>query len=543
MLWPVGLMVSMLIVYVSYIAAWLVGRNHITHAWSIGAMLILQIIASASAFVRADTAISGDAAKPNNPVVTAIQVVLFSVVPLAICVFATRQLLFDQVDLVAGHVPGGDHGSHVGLVFGITEWGPGYVRSPLILHGYPSGIHNLVAHIAMSSSSFTSNHLFQSFLFSSWFDRIQFAAFLQLSAFIAMSFWKKLNWQKVIAGNVVIVALLSIDGVVQYLLWEGNTTSLGAIWIALTLFVSQRRNVPSFALWSLVVGAAMMVVYQILVIPYLVVSLVVFSPKKIRVWLLMLLPAVIVVVLYGPQGGNGAVFKTLLLPGMLLLPDYGLIALGSILLIATSLLLRSIKQSHVFAMDKWYIIPSAVSTALMSALLYRLNDSSLPYYSLKLLWHWQLVALPIVAGYLIYLLMHGLQKSSPTRQWVLAGCMAAVMLLVSVSGDRNPTHGLRHENGKWFADGLNQIDANDWSRRIIAFSVSKAHYGANRALETVSLTPLPNSLKMYLGIKEICKFVRDENIEEIITTRVDKKNLIRAGCPVNGIVYIEGQLD
>jgi hypothetical protein len=536
-------MISMLIIYTSYAFTWLVGKNQITQTWSIGAMLILQIIASASAFLRADKAISGDAVKSNNPVFTAIQVVLFSVVPLAICVFATRQLLFDQVNLVAGHVPGGDHGSHVGLVFGITEWGPGYVRSPLVLQGYPSGIHNLVAHIALSSSSFTSNHFFRSFLFSSWFDRIQFAAFLQLSAVVAVRYWKKLNWQTVIAGNVVIVALLSIDGVVQYLLWAGNTTSLGAIWIALTLFVSQRRNVPSFALWSLIVGAAMMIVYQILVIPYLVVSLVVFSPKKLRVWLLMLLPAVIVVVLYGPQGGDGAVFKTLLLPGMLLLPDYGLIALGLLLLIATSLLLRSKKHSQVFAMDVWYIIPFAVSTALMSGLLYRLNDSSLPYYSLKLLWHWQLVVLPIVTGYLIYLLMHGLQKSSPTRQWVLAGSMAAVMLLVSVSGDRDPTHGLRHENGKWFADGINQIDANDWSRRIIAFSVFEAHYGANRALETVSQTPLPYSLKLYGGVKEICKFVRDENIEEIITTRVDINLLIRAGCPANEVVYIEGQLE
>lgn len=543
-LWPVGLMVSMLIIYVSYVAAWLVGRNHITHAWSIGAMLILQIIASASAFVRADTAISGDDAKRNNPVVTAIQVVLFSVVPLAICFFATRQLLFDQVNLVAGHVPGGDHGSHVGRVFDITEWGPGAIKSPLILQGPRSGIPNLVAHVALSSSSFTSNHFFQAFLFSSWFDRIQFAALLQLSAFVAVRYWKEVNWQSIIAGNVVIVTLLSIDGFVKYLLWAGNTTSLGASWIALTLFVPHTKTMRKFARWSIVVGAAMLLVYQILLIPYLVILLVALTPQKLRVWVSVLLPVVIVAVMYGPKGVGGYVFGTLLTPSMLMPPNFELLAIVTILILISSCFLLFAKEySQIFAMDKWYLIPSAVSTALIGALLYRLNESTFPYYALKLLWHWLLIALPIMAGYLIFQLMHGLRNSLPTRQMVLAGSMAAVMLLVSVSGDRDPTHGLRHENGKWFADGLNQIDANESSRRIIAYSFFEAHYGANRAVENISLTPLPYTLKMFGGIDEICEFVRKEQVEEIITTRVDKKFLIRAGCPVNGIVYIEGQLE
>ena len=103
-------------------------------------------------------------------------------------------------------------------------------------------------------------------------------------------------------------------------------------------------------------------------------------------------------------------------------------------------------------------------------------------------------------------------------------------------------HGLHHDNGKWFADGLNQIDTNDSRHRIIAFSALQGHYGANRALEAITLTPLPRALNMFGGIEEICRFVRVRGIDEILVSPIDKNLLIRAGCPEIGITYIEGQL-
>ena len=543
LLWPVGLMICMLIIYGSYVFAWLVGRTHITATWSIGALLVLQLIASTSAFIRAKRTVINDSEMLGNIVITTTQVFLFSVVPLAICFFATRQLLFDQINLVAGHVPGGDHGSHVGLVFGITEWGSGAVHSPLSLQGYPSGIHNLVAHIVLSSSRFTSGHYFRAFLFSSWFDRIQFAAYVQLSAVVAVRYWRKISWGSVIAGNLVIIVLLSIDEAVNYLLWAGNTTSLGAIWIALVLVAVHQQSVVKFVAWSIIVGAAMMVIYQILVIPFVVISLVAISPKKFRMWLLVLLPVAIVAVLYGPKSGGGSVFATLLLPGKVLRPNFELMTIVSILLLVSSwFLLRSKEDSQVFSKDAWYLIPSAVSTVLISALLYRLNNSSLPYYSLKILWHWMLIAIPILASYFIYSLMQGMRQSSRSRQIILVASLTVVVLVVSMSGGRDPMHGLHHDNGKWFADGLNQIDTNDSRHRIIAFSALQGHYGANRALEAITLTPLPRALNMFGGIEEICRFVRVRGIDEIIVSPIDKNLLIRAGCPEIGITYIEGQL-
>jgi len=543
LLWPVGLMICMLVIYGSYVFAWLVGRTHITQTWSIGAFLMLQLIASASAFIRSNWTVVDDFEKLGNIVKTTIKVFLFSIVPLAICFFATRQLLFDQINLVAGHVPGGDHGSHVAYVFGVTEWGYGYVRSPLILRGYPLGIHNLVAHIVLSSSRFTSGHYFRAFLFSSWFDRIQLAAFIQLSAFVAVRYWKKVSWGSIVAGNLVVITLLSIDGVVGYLLWEGNTTSLGAVWIALTLLVIRWRKISTFALWGIALGAAMMIVYQILVIPYIVISLIAMSPKKLRVLLSVFLPVAVVAVLYSPKSGGGSVFAALIVPGLVLRPNFSLIAIVSILLLVASWLIsRSKEHVQVFDLDAWYLIPSAVSTVLISALLYRLNSSSLPYYSLKILWHWLLIAIPILASYFIYLLVQGLRQSSRSRQIILVASLTVVVLVVSMSGGRDPMHGLHHENGKWFADGLNQIDTNDSRHRIIAFSALQGHYGANRALEAITLTPLPNVLNVLGGIEEICDFVREKKVNEIIVSPIDKDLLIRAGCPDIGITYIEGQL-
>jgi hypothetical protein len=178
----------------------------------------------------------------------------------------------------------------------------------------------------------------------------------------------------------------------------------------------------------------------------------------------------------------------------------------------------------------------------MSALLYRLNNSSLPYYSLKLLWQWLLIAIPILASYVVYFAMQGLRQSSRSRQNFLVGSVVITTLVVSMSGGRDPMHGLHHENGKWFADGLNQIDTNDSRHRIIAFSALQGHYGANRALEAITLTPLPNVLNVLGGIEEICDFVREKNVNEIIVSPIDKDLLIRAGCPEVGITYIEGQL-
>jgi hypothetical protein len=441
-------------------------------------------------------------------------------------------------------VPGGDHGSHVGLVFGITEWGYGAVHSPLSLQGYPSGIHNLVAHIVLSSSRFSSGHYFRAFLFSSWFDRIQFAAFIQLSAFVAVRYWKKVSWGSVIAGNAVVVFLLSVVRVVDYVLWTGNTTSLGAIWIALVLLAVHQQSVVKFVVWNIIVGAAMMVVYQILVIPFVVISLIAMSPKKLRMWLLVLVPVAIVAALYGPKGPDGSVFGTLLIPGGLLPPDYGLMTMVSILLLVSFwFLLRSKEHSRVFNKDAWYLIPSAVSTVLISALLYRLNDSSLPYYSLKLLWHWLLIAIPILASYFIYSLMQGIRQSSQSRQIILVASLSVLVLVVSMSGGRDPMRGLNHENSRWFADGLNQIDTNNASHRIIAYSDFYSSYGPNRALEAITMTPLPKTLRRFGSIKkEVCQFVREEKVNEIIVSPIDKDLLIRAGCPEVGITYIEGQL-
>ena len=543
LLWPVGLMICMLIIYASYVCAWLVGRTNITQTWSIGALLVLQVIASTSTFARTKQRLVNDVENLDNNFFTAVRALLFSIIPLAICLFATRQLLFDQINLVAGHVPGGDHGSHVGLVFGITEWGYGAVRSPFALQSYPSGIHNLVAHIVLSSSQFTSGQFFRAFLFSSWFDRIQLAAVIQLFACVAVRYWKRISWGAVIVGNVVIIAVISINRVVDYLLWSGNTTSLGALWIALVVLVIPRRTIATFALWNVVIGAAMMVVYQILVIPFVVISLIAMSPKKSRLHLSLLLPVIIVAVLHGPKNGSGSVFRVLLLPGGVLRPDFGVMIFVSILLLVSSwLLLRSKENSRVFALDAWYLIPSAISTGLISALLYRLNRSSLPYYSLKLLWHWLLIAIPVLASYLISFLMQGLQQSSRGRRFILVGGLIFAAVVVSTTGGRDPTNGLHHKNGRWFADGLNQIDTDNSRRRIIAFSALEGHYGANRALETISVTPLPRSLNMFGGITEVCQFVRTSGVDEIIVSPVDKNLLIRAGCPESGITYILGQL-
>ena len=589
LLWPVGLMLSLLFLYGSFVVASKFGASGISTRWGQVSLLCMLAVTGSWAVLRRELVESeltvpeltvSELTGPEPKIISAAKALLISAIPISVIVVASFQLLSEPVKLVAGYTYGGDHGGHASFVLGITEWwrdgSAGMVLSNAFpVFGYPVGMHNVVAHVAVASSHTTGTHLFRVLMFAGWFDLIQFAAYVQLVGVVAIRFIKTVNWFAVIFANVAILVMMSVPNIVQQILWDGFSTSLSSAWISLIIFAISFRKFTvfknkdifsSYFLWVIIVGAALGLVYQLISLPFVVVAVALAGAwvlrrlgidlraaskrnMSIKVVAIALLTIALVALLYGPNGVNGAVFQTFMMQGATRKPSLTFVGWLSVVTILLSIFIPSIarkKKLQFDGNDKWIILPLVGITYLIFLILMRTDSYSwvnTPYYSIKMIWQILFITMPLLLSYSVFIADATLQKSSQRFRDFVRVCLVASGLVYCFSAAYTPLSVINHQSNHWFADGIRKVDFDKPQHRIIAYYVldKQGTYVGNRVLDVVTATRLPVRTWFDGGPTEVCKFVIKEIVDEIITAEGGAKLMHQAGCPTTGVTYIEGQ--
>ena len=579
LLWPVGLMLSLLFLFGSFVVASKFGASGISTRWGQVSLLCMLAVSGSWAVLRRELAVP-ELTGPEPKIISAAKALLISAIPISVIVVASFQLLSEPVKLVAGYTYGGDHGGHASFVLGITEWwrdgSAGMVLSNAFpVFGYPIGMHNVVAHVAVASSQTTGSHLFRVLMFAGWFDLIQFAAYVQLVGVVAIRFIKTVNWFAVIFANTAVFVMMSVPNIVQQILWDGFSTSLSAAWIALVIFAISFRKFTvfkgkdifaSYFLWVVIVGAALGLSYQLNSLPFVVVTVALAGAwllrrfgidlrsagkrnMSIKVVAIALLTIALVALLYGPNGMGGPVFSTFTMQGSTRKPGLMFVGWLSVVTILLSIFLPWLarkKKLRFDGNDKWIFLPLVGVTYLIFLILMRTDQYSwtdTPYYSIKMIWQILFMSMPLLLSYSVFIVDAALQKSSISfRKFVKYGLVCAA-LGHSFNGAYTPLSAREHRSNHWFADGISQVDFDKPQHRIIAFYVldNQGIYVGNRVLDVVTATRLPVRTWFDGGPTEVCKFVIKEKVDEIITAQGGVELLHQAGCPTTGVTYIEGQ--
>ena len=599
LLWPVGLMLSLLFLYGSFVVASKFGASGISTRWGQVSLMCMLAVSGSWAVLRreltkpaltvpelavpelaAPELAAPELAAAEPKIISAAKALLISAIPISVIVVASFQLLSEPVKLVAGYTYGGDHGGHASFILGITQWwrdgSAGMVLSNAFpIFGYPVGMHNVVAHVTVASSHTTGSHLFRVLMFAGWFDLIQFAAYVQLVGVVAIRFIKTVNWFAVIFANVAILVMMSVPNIVQQILWDGFSTSLSSAWISLVIFAISFRKFTvfkgkdvfsSYFLWVVVVGASLGLVYQLISLPFVVVTVALSGEwllrrfgidlrsaskrnMSIKVVAIAMLTIALVAALYWPKGMNGPVFRTFTMQGATRKP--GLMYVGWLsvvtILLSISLPWLARKKKLLFdGNDKWIILPLVGVTYLIFLILMRTDQYSwtdTPYYSIKMIWQILFITMPLLVSYSILIIDAALQKSAITfRNFVKYGLVCAALGHIFV-GAYTPQVAREHRSNMWFADGVSQVDFDKPQHRIIAYwnLDYQGVYVGNRVLDVVTATRLPVRTWFDGGPTEVCKFVIKEKVDEIITAQGGTELMHQAGCPTTGVTYIEGK--
>ena len=589
LLWPVGLMLSLLFLYGSFVVASKFGASGISTRWGQVSLMCMLAVSGSWAVLRRELTKPAltvpelavpELAAAEPKIISAAKALLISAIPISVIVVASFQLLSEPVKLVAGYTYGGDHGGHASFILGVTQWwrdgSAGMVLSNAFpVFGYPVGMHNVVAHVTVASSHTTGSHLFRVLMFAGWFDLIQFAAYVQLVGVVAIRFIKTVNWFAVIFANVAILVMMSVPNIVQQILWDGFSTSLSSAWISLVIFAISFRKFTvfkgkdvfsSYFLWVVVVGASLGLVYQLISLPFVVVTVALSGEwllrrfgidlrsaskrnMSIKLGSIAVLTVLIVAALYGPNGMNGPVFRTFTMQGATRKP--GLMYVGWLsvvtILLSISLPWLARKKKLLFdGNDKWIILPLVGVTYLIFLILMRTDQYSwtdTPYYSIKMIWQILFITMPLLVSYSILIIDAALQKSAITfRNFVKYGLVCAALGHIFV-GAYTPQVAREHRSNMWFADGVSQVDFDKPQHRIIAYwnLDYQGVYVGNRVLDVVTATRLPVRTWFDGGPTEVCKFVIKEKVDEIITAQGGTELMHQAGCPTTGVTYIEGK--
>jgi hypothetical protein len=599
LLWPVGLMLSLLFLYGSFVVASKFGASGISTRWGQVSLMCMLAVSGSWAVLRreltkpaltvpelavpelaAPELAAPELAAAEPKIISTAKALLISAIPISVIVVASFQLLSEPVKLVAGYTYGGDHGGHASFILGVTQWwrdgSAGMVLSNAFpVFGYPVGMHNVVAHVTVASSHTTGSHLFRVLMFAGWFDLIQFAAYVQLVGVVAIRFIKTVNWFAVIFANVAILVMMSVPNIVQQILWDGFSTSLSSAWISLVIFAISFRKFTvfkgkdvfsSYFLWVVVVGASLGLVYQLISLPFVVVTVALSGEwllrrfgidlrsaskrnMSIKVVAIAMLTIALVAALYWPKGMNGPVFRTFTMQGATRKP--GLMYVGWLsvvtILLSISLPWLARKKKLLFdGNDKWIILPLVGVTYLIFLILMRTDQYSwtdTPYYSIKMIWQILFITMPLLVSYSILIIDAALQKSAITfRNFVKYGLVCAALGHIFV-GAYTPQVAREHRSNMWFADGVSQVDFDKPQHRIIAYwnLDYQGVYVGNRVLDVVTATRLPVRTWFDGGPTEVCKFVIKEKVDEIITAQGGTELMHQAGCPTTGVTYIEGK--
>ena len=584
LLWPVGLMLSLLFLYGSFVVASKFGASGISTRWGQVSLVCMLAVSGSWAVLRRELTEPEQAATElavrESKLISAAKALLISAIPLAVIIVASFQLLSEPVKLVAGYTYGGDHGGHASFVLGITEWwrdgSAGRVLSSAFpVFGYPVGMHNVVAHVAVASSHTTGSHLFRVLMFAGWFDLIQFAAYVQLVGVVAIRFIKTVNWFAVIFANTAIFVMMSVPNIVQQILWDGFSSSLSSAWISLIIFAISFRKFTvfknkdifsSYFLWVIIVGAALGLVYQLISLPFVVVAVALVgewllrrlgidlraagkSNMSIKVVAIALLTIALVALLYGPKGMNGPVFRTFTMQGATRKPGLMYVGWLSVVTILLSIFLPWLarkKKLRFDGNDKWIVLPLVGVTYLIFLILMRTDQYSwtdTPYYSIKMIWQILFITMPLLVSYSVFIVDAALQKSSQRFGSFVKYGLVCAALGHSFTGAYTPLAAREHRSNMWFANGVSQVDFDKPQHRIIAYwnLDLQGIYVGNRVLDVVTATRLPVRTWFDGGPTEVCKFVIKEKVDEIITAQGGAELMQQAGCPTTGVTYIESR--
>jgi hypothetical protein len=443
--------------YVSYIVAWINKVQLITPTWSRVTLLAVLMSSISLALIRLtfqkDGLVKSQYSFPS--------VLIISIPSILIVVWAGFGILNNPIGMVAANLTGGDHSMHVGLSINFTALtGSPYLRSPFDLYGYPSALHYLITNLAqIDLMQNDASPVFHFHLVAAWFERLQFAAFVQLYIFIAVCGIKNSRSKLILGVLVAVISLLSIPNSIAQLIWSGFTTSLGGVWMLLLfpflgILLAGRKGRDFYLLFLfLIVGLVLFSVYQPLVIISAAVFLFhvvlkLFGQKydQNKLSLSCVFPATLgfvfaaipVCVAYLIQGKNNSGFQTINLAGALLVPSHGIAI--AIVSMTISLIFASALRGDF---KDYQSILSTVTVflfgylGLVSSLIFVVSQikedsqSLTPYYIEKLIWGLIFVCMPILLMAL-FMFLDSVNGLFHKLLWAVT-TTAAVFLLVSQS--------------------------------------------------------------------------------------------------------------
>jgi hypothetical protein len=552
--------------YVSYVIAWVNKVPSITPVWSRITLLVVLTLSICTALGRVSYKPRGE----PDAQYSFLSVLILSVPGLLILIWSVHGILDDPVGVVAANLTGGDHSMHVGLSLNFTNLtGSPYLRNPFDLYGYPSALHFLITNLAqLDLIQNDTSPVFHFHLMAAWFERLQFAAFVQLFVSVAVLRITRSTVNLIVGTLLSVVSLLLIPNSIPQLIWSGFSTSLGGVWILLLvpffeILILERGSRNMFQTFLLtVVGAVLVSVYQPLLMIVGSVFVLQLSSKLfvqkiqhprfitsyVRPALLGFITAALPIsVVYFVQGKGNSGFQTINLTGALLLPSH---TIAVTIFVLTAFLLygcviRTKNKGYQYSLGKEIAFIFGY-LGLLSSLIFvisQIKDDSqplTPYYVDKLIWGLVFVCLPILLM-AMFSFFDSFNGFSRRAFWVTA---ALAIPLVFVTRNLEIKQQFRHTEINWVASALQTIQREQLPLRAVTY-FSGDHLGSHvgtLSIGWVSDITLPFELRITNRIDLVCDFISNQGVTTVFTADGGLDELITNGCPDSGVNYIESSL-
>lgn len=552
--WPVGVCVVLTTNFMSYWTMWFTGTPRLTTHWAT-ASWILQAIFFFCVVSFRDR--KPRITKLRNPAGMTVLVLI----PVLLLIWASIRLYENPILHISGYLGGGDHGAHSQIVHRILGWGPiPFGASPFDLNAYPSGLHFLIANLVTLDSSHSGMYsLARVYLWASWFEWLQLAAFIQLFLILVIGSSHKLTVFKALYANCILLFLFLMNNALFHLFWSGFTTSLGTTWVLLVIpvlfAVREQKYLTSpitTLIWCGIVGYAQWILYPPFIIPIAVICLWPLAIKilsldksqiaqrKINLiipFLSFMLSIGITLTPYLVGGKSNSYVSALIVEGATFKPSfYTVILVLGFALIASSLAAKheSLNQFQ----NNFYMVVTTYLSALVGFVLplifivTRVSDFGVlnqPYYIQKMFWILIFVSLPIFFSTLLPFIEKAMvagKITAPQKYFLLL-----LIPLIPFTQGRSIESAKRHLNVYWFPLSF-PIMTDDLTQRSLAFVKVDplGSHVSNLALSSVSEVVMPVDLSLNADPVAVCLFATANEIETIFTNVGGRQILVDSGC-------------
>jgi len=568
--WPMGLITVIGLNYVGYMIAWYQEKQMISRYWSRDSLLVILGVGTCLALLRF-AKISGGS-DCNKSFTNASSTLIISLFGLVIILWSLRDLLFDPISMVAGHLTGGDHSMHVGLSINMTNLtGSPYLKSPFDVYGYPMAIQSLITNLVQSDFLTSDRHaLFQFHLMAAWFERVQLAAYIQLFVCVALRGMPRKITISSFYAVISVLTFLIIEGTVAQLIWSGFTTSLASSWILLGIpaglyLITSDSSIRSKFVWNLALVAGIIYVISIVYQPLALVPLAafvalvtcsIFNPKSKRFMTIRdsTFPTVVgsafvvtaIYLVYRTEGRDNVGFQTLKLAGATYNTSHFLVIFITISTLFLTLLKVVRIDSNRIAnhrIDLSLLAGYATFIVSLVVVLQKMRvgpESLTPYYIQKLIWGLLFLALPILLNS-VFLLV---ESVPPIRIQAFRELLFLASFILTMQHKVQIENQFRHERINWVAEGISRIENNQLPLRAVVY-FSGDHLGShvgNLAIAWVNPVVMPFELRITDRIDLVCKFIIGQDVTTVITADGGLDELIANGCPEVGVEYSESHL-